>query len=338
MIPKVERLLNLVALLLKRSVPVSWERDIKGRVGGYDDGSSDASLWRRFSRDKVELRSLGIEIEHVSDGPDEEGYRIDKHRYFMPPISFSHDETMLLALLAGMARDGDAALVRPLGDALAKLRYAGPLSTDMVRTASERYLFRPIARKTPTLATNLQAAGQAIWRRQTLRFRYVSPIPSPKAPAERRMDPYGLGYRSGTWYVCGKDHHRGDIRLFRLDRIKGKVLLASGRDASREFEIPDDFRLSDHFGFRPWEMGKGKPEKAVLRFDPEIAWMVEDEVDPGSFEKASDGAGRVTVQVRDPKALYAFLGRFGSRARLESSKSLRKGYRAYVGKVLQRHR
>ncbi|MDQ3270940.1 MAG: WYL domain-containing protein, partial [Pseudomonadota bacterium] len=36
---------------------------------------------------------------------------------------------------------------------------------------------------------------------------------------ERDMDPYGLAFRGGRWYVAGWCHLRKDLRSFRLDRV-----------------------------------------------------------------------------------------------------------------------
>jgi len=37
--------------------------------------------------------------------------------------------------------------------------------------------------------------------------------------SERDLDPYGLVYRAGRWYVVGWCHLRGGVRVFRLDRV-----------------------------------------------------------------------------------------------------------------------
>jgi predicted DNA-binding transcriptional regulator YafY len=36
---------------------------------------------------------------------------------------------------------------------------------------------------------------------------------------ERRVDPYAVVHREGYWYAVGRDHLRGRMRLFRLDRV-----------------------------------------------------------------------------------------------------------------------
>ena len=52
---------------------------------------------------------------------------------------------------------------------------------------------------------------------------------------ERLVDPYGVAFQSGHWYLVSWDHFRGAMRTFRLDRM-----LAT--EATTEmFEPPDDF-------------------------------------------------------------------------------------------------
>lgn len=41
------------------------------------------------------------------------------------------------------------------------------------------------------------------------------------SPERRTIDPYGLIYRAGLWYVTGFCHLRGALRDFRVDRIRG---------------------------------------------------------------------------------------------------------------------
>src|SRR5437764_330231 len=46
---------------------------------------------------------------------------------------------------------------------------------------------------------------------------------------ERRLDPYGVAFQSGAWYVVGWDHLRSDLRTLRLCRILAcRVRAASG--------------------------------------------------------------------------------------------------------------
>lgn len=53
----------------------------------------------------------------------------------------------------------------------------------------------------------------------------------------RAIDPYGLVYHTGEWYVVGHCHKRGDIRTFRVDRI------AEMRAGDGSFTVPPSFDL-----------------------------------------------------------------------------------------------
>ncbi|MBE1446980.1 helix-turn-helix transcriptional regulator [Paenibacillus sp. OAS669] len=60
-------------------------------------------------------------------------------------------------------------------------------------------------------------------------------------PLQRRIDPYGLVYWKGKWYIVGFCHLRRDVRSFRVDRIQ-EVSPTSDR-----FERPQAFSAKDFF-------------------------------------------------------------------------------------------
>ena len=101
-----ERLVNLVALLLESRTPLTFDQ-IRGQLAeGY--GHQDASSAKRmFERDKDVLRDIGVPIEVVStDAWDvEHGYTIDKQRYYLPDIAFTPEE--LSALFVAVRSAGD---------------------------------------------------------------------------------------------------------------------------------------------------------------------------------------------------------------------------------------
>jgi predicted DNA-binding transcriptional regulator YafY len=53
--------------------------------------------------------------------------------------------------------------------------------------------------------------------------------------SERALDPYGLVFHHGRWYVTGHDARRGEVRIFRLDRI------ASVGRTEQRFRRPEGF-------------------------------------------------------------------------------------------------
>src|SRR6266540_2201641 len=95
---KVERLVNLVALLLDTHRPLTLDQ-VAELVPGYE--ATGESLRRMFERDKEELRGLGVPVERGPIDPwgSEEGYFIDPNAYAMPRLDLAPDERAALATL-----------------------------------------------------------------------------------------------------------------------------------------------------------------------------------------------------------------------------------------------
>jgi predicted DNA-binding transcriptional regulator YafY len=58
--------------------------------------------------------------------------------------------------------------------------------------------------------------------------------------SQRDLDPYGLVFHHGRWYVTGHDHASGSVRTFRLDRI------AAARPTAGAFDVPAGFDPTGH--------------------------------------------------------------------------------------------
>src|SRR6266542_3241433 len=96
-----ERLINLVALLLEARRPLTFEQ-IRSLMPAYQQGDLAAAK-RMFERDKDTLREVGI--------PVEQGYRISKDEYYLPEVSFTPDEVWALFVAAhAPGEGGDAEL------------------------------------------------------------------------------------------------------------------------------------------------------------------------------------------------------------------------------------
>jgi proteasome accessory factor B len=213
---RAERLVNLVICLLSTRQFISAER-IRDAVPGYEaaDGSAatDEAFKRMFERDKAELRDLGIPLEtgRNSSFDPEEGYRISRRDYELPPIEFDAAEAAAIGLAARLwqsATMGEAARA-----ALMKLRAAGT----HVEASGQPGAVPQLDASDPSLPTLLEAATTL----RPVAFDYL------KAGAEtverRELEPWGVLSWRRRWYVAGFDRKRGEGRSFRLSRIVGKV-------------------------------------------------------------------------------------------------------------------
>lgn len=300
-----ERLINLVAMLLEARRPLTFEQ-IRGALPAYAQDDI-ATAKRMFERDKDILRDNGIPIEMESVDPleVEEGYVIPKDRYYVPEISFTPQEISALFVAAHSGADDTSAEqgVRKLlygadGGLLAGLA-AGSLAAG------------------PDVDTGrLLAVAEAVLQgSRSITFGYTT---SKGVSSERRVDAFGLVWRAGHWYVVGLDHERDDVRAFRLSRISTEVL-----DAGEGSEPPVGFRASDHVDVGPW--GPGEPtERATVAFSPDVAWWAAAGLrDAEVGQPGEDGWVPISVPTGPDDALASWVLGFGPDARVVEPSSLR---------------
>ena len=226
---KSERLVNLTIALLatKRWLTKS---QIFSSIDGYE-GEAEA-MERMFERDKDDLRNLGITIEVGSFDPlfeDEVGYRIRPESYTAKLESITSREVSLISL-ATQAWKG-AVLDSAALSALVKLKSLG-IDSDIDSIPA-------MAPTVPHSDANFLAIIDAIAHRNVISFTYLN---SDYEIEERVLEPYGVGTKSGFWYVAGRDLDRKEQRLFRLDRMESEIKL-QGKPSS--YDIPDDFIMSE---------------------------------------------------------------------------------------------
>ena len=81
---------------------------------------------------------------------------------------------------------------------------------------------------------------------------------------ERVVDPYAFKLNFGIWYLIGFCHLRGEMRTFRIDRIRQAEALSEPFDIDPNFNIDAYFRGS-------WGIVTGPEYKVKLKFSPSIA-------------------------------------------------------------------
>lgn len=244
-----ERLVNLVALLLESRTPLTFEQIRDKLAEGYEH-RDQASGKRMFERDKDVLRDIGVPIEVVATDAweVEQGYTIDKERYYLPEIAFTPEEISALYVAARSGGDVSAedAVRKLLSGAQAGI-LAG-LGGSGLGGETE-----------PTLSP----AAEAVAGQRRVRFGYRT---SRGESSERTVDAYGLAIRGGHWYLVGHDHARAEVRSFRLSRIVGDLRL-EGEGGTP----PPGFRAAEHVQAGPWGPGEARTT-ATVAFAPDVAW------------------------------------------------------------------
>jgi proteasome accessory factor B len=292
-----ERILNLLIAL--RATAGWTDRDtLKSCMDEYA-GLSDSAFDRAFSRDKALLRTMGIEIsttswKDVHTGANGYGYRITRDDYALPEIDLTPEEAAVLSVASRFWQD--SALGIHTGRALNKLRGLG---VDLHSSAEAD------APEAPFDTEMFSVALSAVNARRAVEFDYRKP----GGPvSHRRLEPYTLLTRGDRVYLIGRDLDKDDIRTFRLSRIEGRIgLLRRRKDG--DFEIPEDFRVSDWF--RP-ERASGPARTARVRVRPGRA----DPLRRTAARIESDGDWDVLeISCEDPEELAATLLGYGAAVR-----------------------
>lgn len=317
MTPKTERLFNLVAWLLDSPHPVSLDK-VRERVAGYEDSAGDAAFKRMFERDKEELRAMGIPLEYVDSGfsEEEKGYRIDRSKLFLPKIDFTADESVALALAASLiGRQTDFPYRQAMAGAFRKLRFEmepGELSDE----ALDLPVTLALSPDKPDAAVRLDAFLDALAQRCTVMFSYRSA--SSGRSGKRRVDPYGVFYHQGAWYLVGRCHARDEPRVFRVDRVSGKVRLALGGEEGPDYEIPADFDPTDYSERAIWELGElDACSEARVVFSKDLARaMIRELTGKAVVKTLSDGRLEAVIAVRNQAFFLSWLRGLGEACEL----------------------
>ncbi|MES3036232.1 MAG: WYL domain-containing protein [Gemmatimonadota bacterium] len=301
-----ERLLrwvDILAALLGRRKPASFRalardvpeylRKLQAADGMHGAARTTAmeSLKRAFERDKDELRTLGIPIE-TSESVDDDGqpvscYQLRTRDFYMPYLSVvapSHgastpkrihsdgyqalsqlvlepEELAAIVNAAASIRSlGDTVLRADVDSAMRKLAVDLPLegtgdTPDVPRVITERV--QPDAKVFATLSDALQ-------HRKSVAFTYHS-LTSDRT-SERVVDPYGLFFMHGHWYLAAHDHTEQALRNFRLRRME-KPSMQNTKLQTADFTIPASFSLRDHARPRQaWELGDDARVDVIVDF------------------------------------------------------------------------
>lgn len=263
---RTERLLDLVALLLDATEPVSFAR-VRELFPDYAEGSLESNE-RKFERDKAELAELGIPLRYVAAEEDRPaGYLLDRDAYYLPELGLRASEWAVLYAAGSAALSAGAFPgARDLGHALRKIAFAR--GQEPVPQFTDQLLFAPEAqRDDPLLRERLDLLWDAVRLRKRVRFPYRG---FSQQETEREVDPYGIALRRGVWIVVGHDHLRDAMRTFHVSRM-GALTVNPKRPKSPDFEVPAGFSLQKHAQEQAWEHALHAPIEVELAIDPSLA-------------------------------------------------------------------
>ena len=278
MADRLERLTNLVAVLLETGRPITLE-EIVERVPGYP--AERESYRRQFERDKATLREIGVPIslEALYAFDQETGYRIHRVDYELPPLDLTDDERVALHLAVTAVR----------------LEGGGEARDALLKLGGLEGVAAPTLAALPAVPA-LPALFDAYRHRARVTFRYRA--------GARHLDPYGIVFRNGHWYVVGYDADRDAIRAFRADRIESEI--EAGPPGA--FERPEGFDPASALRDEPWRFGDEEPVEALVLVAPtQAGWVEADLGGQAVVERREDGAVVVRMAVTNRDAFRSYV-------------------------------
>ena len=202
-----ERLLTLLELL-----------QVHRRMSGEEIAQRLEVTPRTVRRHILGLQEMGIPVE--AERGRNGGYRM-RPGFKLPPLMFTNDEALVLVLgLLAVERLGLVTSGLAVEGALAKLDRVLPETLRDRLGAAQETLRLGLG---PSATGHGHADGETVLTLSAaardgarLRIRYRS---ARAEDTERLVDPYGIAFHGGHWYVAAWDHLRGEMRTFRLDRL-----------------------------------------------------------------------------------------------------------------------
>jgi proteasome accessory factor B len=279
---KVQRWIDLVAALLRYHYPVPFDK-LAAEVPAYGlIGKKPETVMRMFERDKDELRVLGVPIESVNNEqgtPDH--YRLSSRNFYLPylqlvgagtsprrpkgygyqslpVLAFEPDELEAIVRAATRAQQlGDPVLAREAASALRKLAF------DLAVTAPTNEIARVASlQDDPDV---LDVLDDAIRRRKRVECEYWSI--SRDTHSRRTLNPLGLVFSFGQWYLDATETDASVVKRFRVSRIR-QISVNASKPQTPDFVRPIDFDLSARAASKlAWELSEDDVTEVIVRFN-----------------------------------------------------------------------
>ncbi len=246
-------------------------------------------------------------------------------------LAFEPDELQAIVDAAACARElGDPMLAAEASRALRKLAFdlpVGPTGSEQQQGAVHVSSGVPRVQHDAAQhdAAVFAALADAMQRRKRVRFEYHTF--GRNEVRERAVEPWGLFFQSGHWYLVARDVDAAALRNFRLNRIRVPQLNTK-QAQTPDFDVPSDFRLREHAASRQaWELGEDPPLEVIVRFRADddaarAALQLGETLPP-----AADGTERRRFSVRREDAFIRWLLALAGDAIPESPTSLVDGVR-----------
>jgi predicted DNA-binding transcriptional regulator YafY len=213
-----------------------------GQLSGTELSSRLGLNRRTLRRYIVALEELGIPI--MTERGRYGGYTL-MPGFKLQPMMFDENEAMALSMgLLAAKHSGLVHTTPAIASAQAKLERVMPIALKQkMRAIAETVTLDMLPlRKTLEDKNNfLLSLTTAASNQQQITMQYKT---ANDVTSEREVNPYGLAFYLGYWYIVGFCQVRQDVRTFRVDRIVQLAPLTVSFERPKEFNVLNHLRHS----------------------------------------------------------------------------------------------
>jgi predicted DNA-binding transcriptional regulator YafY len=235
---------------------------------------------RTIYRDIEALSGAGVPI-YAEAGPGGGVRLVDGYRTRLTGLTAEEAEALALSGLPGAA--SELGLGTVLAAAQLKVDAALPpeLRSRAVRMRERFHLDAPGWFAREEAVPHLAVLSRAVWEEQRVEIRYKKW----DGEVKRLLDPLGLVLKAGVWYLVALSGRTRSVRTFRVSRV------VAVRDVDEPAERPEGFDLAAQWAASSEAFIESWPKLEVrARVQARVLWALRHALDPGSAQRAIDGA------------------------------------------------
>lgn len=273
---------------------------------------------RTVYRDLTTLRQAGFRIERAQVHTKAVWRLLDIGG---PPLSFTPSELTSLAMARQMVLGlPGSPFARAARQAFAKIEAACDREGLKVLEAADRTLYADLRRARAYTDREIwfRMILDAMGRHRTVRIRYFTLERGREG--DRLVDPYGLIWHEGAFYLVGRCHARKDVRTFLVDRIRAV------NETPDTFSVPEGFSTREHFR-QSWGLLRDRALEVVrIRFAPRLAKIIQEGRwhESQRLAESPDGGVIMSVRVAGWEEIKRWVLGFGADAEVLSPPALRR--------------
>lgn len=289
------------------------------RSGGWPNASN---LAREL---EVNPRTVRRDITYLRDqlhapvefDPARNGYRYSEPTFRLPYLQLTEGELVAVLLAERVLRqyrgtpfEGD------LKRAFAKMTVLLPDAVSVrLDVAADCLSVLPSVQTTYDPGTFEALARAAVGRRSVEMVYWTA---GRNATSSRGFDPYSLMLRDEGWYTVGRCHHRDEVLVFALQRVR------SLRESGESFERPLNFRVEDYMGGSFRAVRGDGDYRVALRFEADFAGRIAEKVWHASqtIEPMAEGGLILRFQVSDLREVKRWILFWGTDCEVLEPKEL----------------